>query len=174
MWKSVLSACLIASSYFGISSVAAAVETVKYGVVGPMTGPFAVMGDNWRQGLEAYLALHGDTFGGRKVEIIYRDTGGDASKAKQLVQELVVRDKVSLPRRVRSDARGRRSGAGRQPGQDTGLPLPHGLAVADDPIAVFCPHGPEHCDERRGRGGPGRSRTTRRPLMSPSPTMRRD
>ena len=75
---------------------APAQETVKMGIVGPMTGPNAVMGDNWRQGIEAYVAQHGDTAGGRKIEIIYRDSGSDPAKAKQLVQELVVRDKVSF------------------------------------------------------------------------------
>ena len=86
-----LSVVLLASA-----GVASAEETVKMGIVGPMTGPNAVMGDNWRQGIEAYLSLHGDTAGGRKIELIYRDTGGDPAKAKQLVQELVVRDKVSF------------------------------------------------------------------------------
>ena len=71
-------------------------DIVKMGIVGPMTGPNAVMGANWRQGIEAYLALHGNEVGGRKIEMIYRDTGGDPAKAKQLVQELVVRDKVSF------------------------------------------------------------------------------
>ena len=93
MWKTIASALLAVS--LGGAPVFAE-ETVKYGIVGPMSGPFAVMGENWRQGLEAYIAQHGDTFGGRKIEIIYRDTGADASKAKQLVQELVVRDKVSF------------------------------------------------------------------------------
>jgi branched-chain amino acid transport system substrate-binding protein len=94
MWRTVFSAALFAVSLAGAPAYAE--ETIKYGIVGPMSGPFAVMGENWRQGLEAYIAQHGDTFGGRKVEIIYRDTGADASKAKQLVQELVVRDKVSF------------------------------------------------------------------------------
>ncbi len=94
MWRTVFSAALFAVSLAGAPAFAD--ETIKYGIVGPMSGPFAVMGDNWRQGLEAYIAQHGDTFGGRKIEIIYRDTGADASKAKQLVQELVVRDKVSF------------------------------------------------------------------------------
>jgi branched-chain amino acid transport system substrate-binding protein len=86
-----LSALLLVPAGYALAQ-----ETVKMGIVGPMTGPNAVMGDNWRQGIEAYLALHGDTVGGRKIEIIYRDTGGDPAKAKQLVQELVVRDKISF------------------------------------------------------------------------------
>ena len=79
-----------------LATSARADDVVKMGVVGPMTGPFAVQGDNWRQGIEAYLAAHGDTAGGRRIEVLYRDSGGDPAKAKQLVQELVTRDKVSF------------------------------------------------------------------------------
>jgi branched-chain amino acid transport system substrate-binding protein len=84
----VLAACLASS--------AGAAEIVKWGIVGPMTGANAVMGEQWRQGIETYLAQHGSEAGGRQIEVIYRDTGGDPAKAKQLVQELVVRDKVSF------------------------------------------------------------------------------
>ena len=69
---------------------------VKLGVVGPFTGPFAVMGEQWRQGIETYLAVHGDTVNGRKIEVIYRDTTGNPATAKQLTQELVTRDKVQF------------------------------------------------------------------------------
>lgn len=96
MPKSWARAASVIAVLLGSASVAAADETVKIGIVGPMTGPNAVMGDHWRQGIEAYLAQHGDSAGGRKIELIYRDTGGDPAKAKQLVQELVVRDKVSF------------------------------------------------------------------------------
>lgn len=75
---------------------AQAADIVKVGIVGPMTGPFAVMGENWRQGIETYFAQHGDTAGGRKIEVIYRDTGGDPAKAKLAVQELLTRDQVSF------------------------------------------------------------------------------
>jgi branched-chain amino acid transport system substrate-binding protein len=94
MWKklSLVAGALLLLAVGGAS----AQETVKVGIVGPLAGPFAVMGEQWRQGVESYLAQHGDTAGGRKIEVIYRDTGGDPSKAKQLVQELVVRDKVSF------------------------------------------------------------------------------
>ena len=96
MLKALLRLASLSAVLVGLAGHAFAEDVVKMGVVGPMTGPNAVMGDNWRQGIEAYLALHGDTAGGRKIEIIYRDTGGDPAKAKQLVQELVVRDKISF------------------------------------------------------------------------------
>jgi branched-chain amino acid transport system substrate-binding protein len=73
-------------------------ETLKIGIVGPFTGPFATTGVGFRQGLGAYVALHGDKVGGRKIELIYRDSGGssDASVAKRLAQELVASENVVL------------------------------------------------------------------------------
>ena len=41
--------------------------------------------------------MNGDTINGRKIEIIYRDTAsGNPAVAKQLSQELLVRDKVDV------------------------------------------------------------------------------
>mgnify|MGYP003453917382 CR=1 FL=1 len=49
-------------------------------------------------GVKLYLAQHGDTCGGRKVELILKDdnpgTSGDVDK--RLAQELVVKDKVDI------------------------------------------------------------------------------
>ncbi len=76
---------------------AQAQETIKIGFVGPYTGPFAVAGQSFRQGIESYMALKGDTVGGKKVEIIYRDSAGaDPTLAKRLAEELVVKDKVNM------------------------------------------------------------------------------
>lgn len=87
-----------AASFLSLSSFGSiAQETVKIGFVGPYTGPFAVAGQSFRQGIDAYMALHGDKVGGRKVEVIYRDSAGaDATLAKRLAEELVVKDKVAM------------------------------------------------------------------------------
>jgi branched-chain amino acid transport system substrate-binding protein len=72
-------------------------DTIRIGVVAPFTGPFAVMGQGFRHGVEAYMALHGDKVGGRKVEMVYRDSAGaDPTLAKRLAEELVVKDKVAI------------------------------------------------------------------------------
>jgi len=79
--------------------LARAEETVKIGIVGPFSGPFATTGTGFRQGLEAYIAQHGTEIGGRKVQLIYRDSetgSSDPSVAKRLAQELVVSDNVAL------------------------------------------------------------------------------
>jgi branched-chain amino acid transport system substrate-binding protein len=78
------------------ASGAAAQAPIKVGVVGPFTGPFATTGVGFRQGLESYVALHGDKVGGTKIELIYRDSTGNPTTAKALAEELLVKDKVSM------------------------------------------------------------------------------
>jgi len=95
-WKPRLAAVLLCVLTVGGGATAAEKPIVKLGVVGPFTGPFAVMGEQWRQGIETYLALHGDVVNGRKIEVVYRDTTGNPATAKQLTQELVTREKVSF------------------------------------------------------------------------------
>src|SRR5450755_1514805 len=75
-----------------------AADPVKIGLVLPMSGPFAAYGKQIEHGVKLYLAEKGDTFGGRKVELIIKDdspgTAGDVSK--RLAQELVIKDKVDI------------------------------------------------------------------------------
>jgi branched-chain amino acid transport system substrate-binding protein len=77
---------------------ALAADPVKIGLVLPMSGPFAAYGKQIEHGVKLYLAINGDTYGGRKVELIVKDdspgTSGDVSK--RLAQELVVKDKVDI------------------------------------------------------------------------------
>ena len=84
----------VAVATFGVY----AADPVKIGLVLPMTGPFAAYGKQIEHGVKLYLATKGDTFGGRKVELIVKDdspgTAGDVSK--RLAQELVVKDKVDI------------------------------------------------------------------------------
>ena len=93
---------IIASMAFGstlvvFSPALQAQDAVKIGFVGPYTGPFAVAGQSFRYGVEAYMAIHGNQAGGRKVEVVYRDSAGaDPTLAKRLAEELVVKDKVSM------------------------------------------------------------------------------
>jgi len=93
---------IIASMAFGstlvvFSPALQAQDAVKIGFVGPYTGPFAVAGQSFRHGVEAYMAIHGNQAGGRKVEVVYRDSAGaDPTLAKRLAEELVVKDKVSM------------------------------------------------------------------------------
>jgi branched-chain amino acid transport system substrate-binding protein len=79
------------------SAAAAAQEPVKVGIVAPFSGVAADYGKQIEGGIKAYFKLHGDTFNGRKIQLIIRDTTGPNPEiAKRLAQELVTRDKVDF------------------------------------------------------------------------------
>ncbi|MDQ0314716.1 ABC transporter substrate-binding protein [Amorphus orientalis] len=72
-------------------------DTVKVGLVGEMSGPFAQFGEQFLGGLKAYQAINGTEAGGKTVEVIIKDVGGpNPDVAKRLAQELIVRDKVDV------------------------------------------------------------------------------
>jgi len=74
---------------------AAAADTIKIGVVGPFSGPFALQGKNFQVGIDAYMKLHGATVGDDTVEIVYRDVPqADPAQSAALAQELVVKEGV--------------------------------------------------------------------------------
>lgn len=70
-------------------------QSVKVGIVGPFSGPFAHYGSLFKTAAEAYIESQGGKLAGKTVELIYRDTGGpNPGQTKTLVQELIVKDKV--------------------------------------------------------------------------------
>jgi branched-chain amino acid transport system substrate-binding protein len=72
-------------------------ETVKIGIVGQFSGPFAAIGKQYREGIEAYAALEGMNVGDREMQVVYRDVGGaNPAAARQAIQDLIVQDKVSM------------------------------------------------------------------------------
>ena len=90
----------IATAVLALSTslAAHAAEPLKIGLVLPMSGPFAAYGKQIENGVKLYLAVKGDTFAGRRIELIVKDdspgTAGDVSK--RLATELVVKDKVDI------------------------------------------------------------------------------
>src|ERR1700757_3486351 len=71
--------------------------TVRIGVVAEFSGPFADYGAQILGGMKTYLKLNSDVFGGKKIEIITRDTTGPSPDvAKRLAQERVTRDSVDI------------------------------------------------------------------------------
>jgi branched-chain amino acid transport system substrate-binding protein len=72
-------------------------EPVRIGLILPMSGPFAGYGRQIENGVRLYLKQHGDTFAGRKVELLVKDDTGVAPEvSKRVAQELVVGDKVDI------------------------------------------------------------------------------
>jgi len=80
----------------GVPTFAQAQETVKVGVILPMTGPFASTGRQVEAGIKAYMALNGDTAGGKKIELVLRDDASTADQTRRIAQELVVNDGVKM------------------------------------------------------------------------------
>jgi branched-chain amino acid transport system substrate-binding protein len=79
------------------SAAAFAQEPVKVGLVAPFSGVAADYGKQMEAGIKTYFKLHGDTFAGRRIQLIVRDTTGPNPEiAKRLAQELVTRDKVDF------------------------------------------------------------------------------
>jgi branched-chain amino acid transport system substrate-binding protein len=89
--KSILIGALLA----GLASGAAYADTIKVGIVGPFSGPFALQGKNFKAGIDAYMALNGKTSAGHDVEVIYRDVPtADPAQSKAHAQELIVKEGV--------------------------------------------------------------------------------
>ena len=73
-----------------VASGAIAQQPVKIGLILPYSGQFADTATQMDNAIKLYVKQHGDTAGGRKIEIIRKDSGGIAPDvAKRLAQELV-------------------------------------------------------------------------------------
>jgi branched-chain amino acid transport system substrate-binding protein len=93
--KSLLGLGALAATVFALP--AAAQDTIRIGVILPYSGQFADTGNQLDNGIKLYMKQHGDSVGGKKIEVIRKDVGGIAPDvAKRLAQELVVRDKVDI------------------------------------------------------------------------------
>ena len=79
-----------------IAATAAAQDTVKIGLILPMTGPFASTGRQIDGAVKLWMAQNGSTVAGRKIEVIVKDDAGTADTTRRLAQELVVNDKVQV------------------------------------------------------------------------------
>src|SRR3984957_11308499 len=75
---------------------AAAQDTVKIGLVMPMTGTVGAAGQEVVAAIKLYVAQHGDMVAGKKIELLIRDDGSIPDNAKRLAQELAVNDKVAI------------------------------------------------------------------------------
>ena len=92
-----IAAAFATTATFAFAPAAFAQDTIKVGVIAPFSGPFADYGKQMQGGIKAWMAQHGDTVAGKKIQVIYKDTTGPAPEvAKRLAQELVVRDKVDF------------------------------------------------------------------------------
>jgi len=68
----------------------------KLGLLTVKTGPLAQGGIQMEQGVLTYLKEKDYTMGGRKVDFVSADTGGNPAGTKTKAQELIERDKVDV------------------------------------------------------------------------------
>jgi branched-chain amino acid transport system substrate-binding protein len=92
-WKSLAFAVSCAL----VTLSASAQQTIKVGLVLPMSGPYADYGNQISRGVKLFMDKNGDTVAGKKVEILLKDDTGVAPElTKRLSQELITNDKVDV------------------------------------------------------------------------------
>jgi len=95
--RRVLQGVALAATLCALHGTALAADPLKIGLILPLTGPFASTGKQIEAAARLYIAKHGDTVAGRKVELIVKDDTGLAPETtKRIAQEMVVQDKVSV------------------------------------------------------------------------------
>jgi branched-chain amino acid transport system substrate-binding protein len=90
------SAAALFAAVFATATPSLAQDTVKVGMLVPMTGPFASTGKQLVAGARLYIQLNGDAVAGKKIQLVVKDDTGNADVTKRLAQELVVNDKVAF------------------------------------------------------------------------------
>ena len=75
-------------------------DTVKIGFILPMTGQQQSTGKQEAAAIKLFMAQHGDMVAGKKIEVIIRDDAAVPDNTKRIAQELIVNDKVDVPRRL--------------------------------------------------------------------------
>jgi branched-chain amino acid transport system substrate-binding protein len=71
-------------------------ETVKVGMVMPLTGGLSAAGKQVVAGARLYMSMHGDTVAGRKVELLVKDDTSSAETGRRLILESITNDKVDI------------------------------------------------------------------------------
>ena len=91
-----LSTTLGFATTVGLIGAVAAQETIKIGLIVPMTGPSASTGRQQEAAVKLYIQQNGTTVAGKKIELIVKDDTGAPDTTKRLAQELIVNDKASV------------------------------------------------------------------------------
>jgi branched-chain amino acid transport system substrate-binding protein len=87
---------LAAAALLSLPTVALAQDTVKIGLILPMTGQQASTGKQIKAAVDLYMAEHGTTVAGKKIEVILKDDAAVPDNTKRIAQELIVNDKVAV------------------------------------------------------------------------------
>ncbi|MBO0715865.1 MAG: ABC transporter substrate-binding protein [Rhizobiales bacterium] len=91
-WLVLVAACATAALFTN----AAQAQDVKIGFILPMTGQQQSTGKQEAAAAKLYMAQHGDTVAGKKIELIVKDDGAVPDNTKRIAQDLIVNDKVTF------------------------------------------------------------------------------
>ncbi|MCC6193207.1 MAG: ABC transporter substrate-binding protein [Burkholderiales bacterium] len=78
------------------AATAASAQSIKIGVIIPGSGPFAIIGEEVKNGLEMYFAEINNTVAGRKVELIFEDDSNKPDVGLSKAKKLIERDGVQV------------------------------------------------------------------------------
>src|SRR5579883_2505497 len=88
---------MAASAAFALAAASGArADDIKIGFILPMTGQQQSTGKQEAAAAKLYMAQHGDTVAGKKVELIIKDDAAVPDNTKRIAQELIVNDKVTF------------------------------------------------------------------------------
>jgi branched-chain amino acid transport system substrate-binding protein len=94
--KTFLTAVAAVALWGAAVTASQAEDSVKIGLIIPMTGGQASTGKQIDNAIKLYMQQHGDTAGGKKIEIILKDDAALPDNTKRIAQELIVNDKVNI------------------------------------------------------------------------------
>ena len=96
MVRSYVVAAALAALWLSAADSGFAQDTVKIGFILPMTGQQQSTGKQESAAIKLFMAQHGDTVAGKKIELIIRDDSAVPDNTKRIAQELIVNEKVAF------------------------------------------------------------------------------
>jgi len=96
MMRSYVIAAALAALWLSVADSGFAQDTVKIGFILPMTGQQQSTGKQESAAIKLFMAQHGDTVAGKKIELIVRDDSAVPDNTKRIAQELIVNEKVAF------------------------------------------------------------------------------
>src|ERR1700682_3217455 len=96
MWRRIFISGLAAVGTRSAGGAVIAQDSVKIGLILPMTGQQATTGRQIEAAVRLYMQQHGATVAGKKIEVVLKDDGAVPDNTKRIAQELIVNDKVNF------------------------------------------------------------------------------
>jgi len=96
MWTKRIAQAIMPIGLTIAAPAAMAQDTVKVGMVMPLTGTLADAGKQVVAGARLYMSQHGDMVAGKRIELVVKDDASSFEIGRRLIQELIVNGKVDL------------------------------------------------------------------------------